>query len=86
MPLIERIDDVLQRGQADGVFRTGVDAVQLYITVAALGYFYLSNASTLEVVFGRNLRSKRALKERQKHIEDVVLGFLRNHTEEAESP
>ncbi|MDJ0951156.1 MAG: TetR/AcrR family transcriptional regulator [Alphaproteobacteria bacterium] len=76
-PLVAQIADVLERGARAGVFRSGVDPVHLYITIAAVGYFYLSNASTLSAIFGRNLRSRKALKERQEHAVDVVLGYLR---------
>lgn len=76
-PLVKRIDDVLVRGVKEGVFRDGVDAVQLYISIASLGYFYLSNADTLETIFGTKLRSKSALAVRNEHIEEVILGYLR---------
>ena len=44
-PFVKLIDDILRRGVAEGVFRTGLDPVELYITIAAVGYFYLSNNS-----------------------------------------
>ena len=76
-PLIGKITDLLKRGVEDGLFRTGVDPIQFYITVASLGYFYLSNSYTLETVFGRPLKQEKALNERLSHCEDVVLGYLR---------
>lgn len=76
-PLVGQIEGVLARGQEAGIFRNGVDPVQLYISVAAVGYFYLSNASTLGTIFGRDLKTKKALKERLDHIEGVILGYLR---------
>jgi len=76
-PMVEQIDQVLSRGAKEGVFRNDVDPVQLYISIAALGYFYLSNASTLSTIFGKDLRKKPALKVRLNHIEDMVLGYLR---------
>ncbi len=76
-PLVERIRDILVRGVERSEFRAGVDPVQLYITIASLGYFYLSNAPTLGVVFSRNLLSARALGARRRHIQEVVTGFLR---------
>jgi len=76
-PLIEQINTVLRDGAEKGVFRSDVDPVQFYITIASLGYFYLSNAATLGTIFGRNLRAKSALKARGEHIESVVVGFLR---------
>lgn len=37
-PLLVVISDLLERGQRDGVFRKGIDPVELYITIAALGF------------------------------------------------
>lgn len=76
-PLIEQINTVLTDGARKGVFRADVDPVQFYITIASLGYFYLSNAATLGTIFGRDLRTRQALKARREHIESVVVGFLR---------
>jgi hypothetical protein len=53
-----------------------VDPLQLYISIAGLGYFYLSNNYTLSMSFGRDLNTRRAYMERQQHITDVVLGYL----------
>ena len=75
-PLVAMLDGLLARGQRAGVFRRGVDAVQLYISIAALGYFYLSNRHTLSTIFGRDLMRPRALRERLAHMTDLVLGYL----------
>ena len=76
-PLVATISQLLRRGEKDGVFRRGVDPVQLYITIAALGFFYLSNRHTLSTIFGRDLGAPRDLKARGEHIADVVLSYLR---------
>jgi len=75
-PLVQLLGDVLERGRRDGVFRGGVDAVQLYISIAGLAYFYLSNNPTLSTIFGRNLMTPKALSERLSHITEVVMGYL----------
>ena len=54
-PFVGLIADVLRRGEASLVFRPGVDPVQLYISIAGLAYFYVSNGATLGVIFGRDL-------------------------------
>jgi len=76
-PVIKTLAEVLARGVRSGDFRRGVDALQLYVSIAALSYFYLSNNQTLSAVFGRDLATPRARTERLQHMVDVVLGYLR---------
>jgi AcrR family transcriptional regulator len=76
-PLIGMLSELLQRGAKQKVFRKGVDPMQLYISMAALGFFYLSNRHTLATIFGRELNAEPALSDRGNHIADVVLGYLR---------
>jgi AcrR family transcriptional regulator len=75
-PLVDLLDGILKRGQQAGIFRHGVDPIQLYITIASLAYFFLSNNPTLSVVFGRDLSRPKARQERLSHMTDVVLGYL----------
>ena len=75
-PLVGMISGLLERGMRERVFRAGVDPVQLYVTIAALGFFYLSNRHTLSSIFGRDLSGPRSLAEREQHIVDVVLTYL----------
>ncbi len=76
-PLVGIITILLERGVKAKVFREGVDPVQLYIDIASLGFFYMSNRFTLSTIFGRDLGRPEALAERGSHIEEVVLGYLR---------
>lgn len=75
-PLVEMLAEVLERGRREGVFRGGVDPVQLYISIAGLSYFYLSNSHTLSAIFGRDLTAAKARSERLSHMTDVILGYL----------
>jgi AcrR family transcriptional regulator len=76
-PLIALLKDLLVRGERAGKFRKGVDPVQLYISIAALGYFYLSNRHTLSTIFERDLLAPKSKAERLKHMTELVLGYLR---------
>ena len=76
-PLLALIDDLLARGREAGVFRTDVDARQLYISIAGMGYFYWANRHTLSAIFGRAFGTKAALQQREDHLVAVVLGYLR---------
>ena len=75
-PFVAMIREVLERGAKIGEFRRGVDPVQLYISIAGLGYFYLGNRHTLSAIFDRDLLSARNQSERLRHMTDGVLGYL----------
>jgi AcrR family transcriptional regulator len=75
-PFVAMIEEILERGRKEGVFRAGVDPVQLYVSIAALTYFYLGNKFTLSAIFGRDLLSPRARAERLAHMTELVLGYL----------
>ena len=74
-PLIQTLGDILERGRKEEIFRGGIDPVQLYISIAGLAYFYLSNNYTLTAIFGRDLMSPKARNERLSHMTDVILGY-----------
>ena len=76
-PLIGMLSELLERGAKQRIFRQGVDPMQLYISIAALGFFYMSNRHTLSTIFGQDLGAPAALAERGSHIVEVVLGYLR---------
>jgi len=77
-PLIATLGEILRRGAAEGVFRAGVDPLQLYISIAGLAYFFLSNNHTLSQVFARDLATPAAREERLAHMTALVTGFLTN--------
>lgn len=76
-PLVGQIRTLIERGAAKGVFRANADPVQLYISIAALGYFYVSNMQTLSVIFDKDLKSLPLIQEREAHAVDMVLSYLR---------
>ena len=76
-PLVGMIEVLLKRGAAEKVFRAGVDPIELYISIAALGFFYMSNRHTLSTIFGENLSAPERLARRGEHIVEVILAFLK---------
>jgi AcrR family transcriptional regulator len=75
-PFIHMIGNILDNGVKAGVFKPGVDPVQLYISIAGLSYFYLSNQHTLSAIFGRKLLSPVAKTKRLNHMVDMVRSYL----------
>ena len=76
-PFAAMVADILRRGEADGTIRKGIDAVQLYISMAGLAYFYLSNSHTLSTIFGNDLLSAPARAARLRHMSDLLTAALR---------
>lgn len=76
MPLVNIISKVLTRGEEAGYFRSDVDPVELYISIAGISYFYFSNLHTLSEIFGRDLSSRPEVQKRRQHVVDVILGYL----------
>ncbi|CRL44212.1 hypothetical protein SGGMMB4_01180 [Sodalis glossinidius str. 'morsitans'] len=59
------------------VASTGVDPGHLYITMASVGYYYLNNRYTLEVIYGQNFVSADALEARFAFNVDTTLRLLK---------
>ncbi|WP_245947259.1 TetR/AcrR family transcriptional regulator [Jannaschia seohaensis] len=77
--LTELIGGILARGVASGDFRDGIDPVQLNITIAAIGYYYLTNRHTGEHLFERPFMTPEALAERLAfNIETIMRMVLRD--------
>ena len=76
-PLVDELRDILKRGAETGTFRTDVDPMQLYISIAGLGYFYVSNMKTLSVIFDRDLSQFAMIQEREAQAVQMVLDYLR---------
>jgi AcrR family transcriptional regulator len=76
-PLIEQISVLLKRGVDQGVFRDDTDPVKVYVSIAALGFFYMSNRWTLSTIFRRDLLAKENIEDWGRHMVDVTLSYLR---------
>jgi AcrR family transcriptional regulator len=75
-PLLSILADLLERGARAGVFRKEIDPVQIYVTIAALGYFYLSNRYTLSRFLSRDLMEEKERQEWLQHITRVVMDHV----------
>ncbi|MNE27974.1 HTH-type transcriptional repressor NicS [compost metagenome] len=76
-PMIQMVSDILDRGVAQGVFKPGVDPIQLTISIAAVSYYYLNNRFTGSVIYGFDLASPEALQARIDFNIQSILAMLR---------
>jgi AcrR family transcriptional regulator len=75
-PLVASVKRILRRGVEAGVFRRGVDPIQLFISITAFSYFHVSNRYTLSAMFDKDLTDPRWLKARRSHARDVLVTWL----------
>ena len=76
---VGRMQHLLERGAKAGLFRKGLDPVQVNISVAAVGYYYLTNRFTGSIVFERDLMAVDALAERLKFNTETILRMICTH-------
>ena len=70
---IELLQSIIAAGIAGGVFRADVSARDLYLLMASMGYFYLSNRYTLSSFLAESTQSTKALDRWQNFIIETVL-------------
>jgi len=70
------VGDILDRGVAAGEFRPGIDPVQLNITIAAIGYYYLTNRFTGTILFERDFMTSEALDERLRFNLETIMRLV----------
>ena len=73
---VAMVDTILERGAKQGVFREGIDPVQLNITIAAIGYYYLTNRFTGAIIFERDLMTREALDARLQFNIDTIMRLV----------
>jgi AcrR family transcriptional regulator len=73
---VGRMQNLLERGARAGVFRKGLDPVQVNISIAAVGYYYLTNRFTGSIVFERDLMAADALAARLKFNTQTILRMI----------
>lgn len=68
---------LLERGQAEGNIRSGIDVMQLNINISALGFFYLINQATLSILYQKDLSEKAALEERLRVMKECIAAWIK---------
>ena len=75
-PLINAIQAALARGAAAGVFRAGIDPLQLYVSIAALACHHINNAHTLSFAFDTDLAQPDWIVARRAHVLQILMAGL----------
>ena len=78
-PAISIVDKVLDQGKSLGIFRKDITARDIYLLIASMGYFYLSNQYTLSAFLGEKITTKAKLAHWGNFMDDVVLRTVSHH-------
>jgi hypothetical protein len=74
---IDKVKRLYQRGVSAGVFRKGLDPVDIHMTISALCFFNVSNRATFSAIFDRDMGSPKALAKRRAIVIDTILRYVR---------
>ncbi|MEO8806500.1 MAG: TetR/AcrR family transcriptional regulator [Burkholderiaceae bacterium] len=76
VPVINAVRAVYERGVKAGVFRRGLDAVELHMSISALCFFNVANRHTFALIFKRDMTDPEALEARKKNIVEMLARFV----------
>ena len=77
VPAIEAIEKLYRRGVAQGIFRAGLDAVDIHASISALSFFNVSNQHTFGLIFKRDTQAAQAVTARRDNIIEMMVRFVR---------
>src|SRR4051812_7388503 len=74
--VIEILQSILDRGEAEGSFRKGISAVELHMNMTALAFYNVSNQFTFAHNFGVDMSSPAAIERRAQQVGDIILSWV----------
>lgn len=72
---IDHIARIYARGVSEGLFREGIDPVELHWQISALCFFNVSNRATFSKIFGRDFGTEEQLSRLRRNSVDMVVRF-----------
>ncbi|MEO6321642.1 MAG: TetR/AcrR family transcriptional regulator [Polaromonas sp.] len=77
VPAIGAIEKLYARGVKAGLFRAGLDPIDIHASISALTFFNVSNQHTFGLIFKGDTHSEQALAARRASIVEMLVRFLR---------
>ncbi len=77
VPAIQAIRLLYDRGVAQGVFRPGLEPIDIHASISALTFFNVSNQHTFGLIFKNDTRSPQAVAARRNSITEMIVRFVR---------
>jgi AcrR family transcriptional regulator len=68
---------IYRRGRTAGIFRDGIDEVDLHMSISALCFFNVANRATFSHIFHREMATSDALARRREIVIDTIIRYVR---------
>jgi AcrR family transcriptional regulator len=78
VPAIAAIQHLYRRGIQGGVFRPGLDAVDIHASISALSFFNVSNRHTFGLIFKLDTKSAAYIAGRRDNVVEMIVRFMRS--------
>ncbi|RZF61119.1 TetR/AcrR family transcriptional regulator [Sphingomonas populi] len=75
--VIDLLAAIVARGEAEGIFRSGIDPVELHMNMTALAFYNVSNQFTFSHNFGIDMTSPSAVARRASQVADIILAWIK---------
>jgi hypothetical protein len=76
VPAIAAIRELYDRGVVQGLFRKGLDPLDIHASISALTFFNVSNQHTFGLIFKGTPKGRAALVARRASITEMVVRFV----------
>ena len=77
VPAIAAIRNLYRRGVKIGLFRKGLDPVDIHASISALSFFNVSNRHTFSLIFKLDMQSRSYIAQRRDNVVEMIVRFLR---------
>jgi len=77
VPAIAAIENLYRRGMKSGVFRRGLDPVDIHASISALSFFNVSNRHTFGLIFKVDMKSAAYVAHRRETVVEIIVPFIR---------
>jgi hypothetical protein len=74
---VQAIKELYERGLKAGVFRPGLDPVDIHASISALSFFNVSNRHTFGLIFKVDTTSPAYIAHRRDSVIEMVVRFMR---------
>jgi len=75
--IIRITEDIVRRGQEQGIFRVDADSVDLHMLISAFCFFRVSNRYTFGAIFNQDFSRPECLEKHKRMIGNAVLNWLK---------